>query len=851
MIQAQKLTPLTLAFAAIALITVALSIGLDGANAAPGKVEAPALKKANFPGMPPAGKATSLSVHAGHTNLTDANKPTTIVGPDARAQLIVTSKHQTGQLRDQTRSAKYTATPTGIVNISSSGLVTPLKNGQVTINILGPDGTKTKTNLTVKYFDNPPALNFSNDIVPLFTKYGCNGGGCHGKSGGQNGFRLSLLGFEPWNDYEYLVNEGRGRRLFPAAPDHSLLLLKAVNTLPHGGGQKIKPDSADYRVLRRWIAQGTPYGSKNDPTIVDIDVFPKKRTLPHDGAQQLMVVATYSDGSTREVTQTAQYEPNDKDMATVSEDGKVTLLGRPGDVGIMVRYQARVAVFNATVPLGIPVKNLPKPKNLVDTHVFNKLKELGMPPSKKSTDATFIRRVTLDLCGRIPTAEEARQFAEDKSPDKRDKLIDRLLKSNEFADYFANKWSSILRNKREKNNQRMNYAFHAWIRAAIKNNMPYDRFVRGILASSGEVSRNPGVAWYNHVNKKNEQVEDSAQMFLGVRIQCARCHHHPFDIWGQKDYYQFEAFFSRVGKKPGVEPGQSSIYHLRGTPSSRHPKTGKALKPAGLAAKPLDIDRDTDPRQKLVDWMADPKNPYFAKMLVNRYWKHFFGRGLVEPEDDLRLTNPPVNPELMDALAKSFIQSKFDTHKLIRQIVSSNVYQFSALPNQYNVKDTQAFSRYYPKRLNAEVLLDSINQLTGTTTRFAGLPAGARAIQIPDHGGVNSYFLTVFGRPAGASACECERTIDASLAQSLHLINSQDIHNKLKTGRAKKLAAGSQGEDEAKITELYFIAFSRAPSNKELDVAMKYLARFPKNRPEAYEDIVWALMNTKEFLFNH
>ncbi len=794
----------------------------------------------------------SLSIQAASADEKDAGKTAKLVGPEARLQVVVTGKLPDGTLRDFSGSAAYAAAPEGIVTIDATGLVTPLKEGSATITASA--GTaKASVPVTVEHFVDPPLINFPNQITPIFTKLGCNSGGCHGKSGGQNGFRLSLLGFEPGDDYEYLVKESLGRRLFPAAPEHSLLLLKGIAAVPHGGGDKLKKDSHEYRLMVRWITQGMPYGKEDAAAVTGISVYPRHRVLGSDARQQLMVIAHYSDGSSENVTRTARYEPNDKLMAEVDEAGRVRMLGTPGEVGIMVRYQDRVAVFEATVPLGADVKELPAAKNFVDEHVFAKLKKLGLPPSPVADDATFLRRVTLDVTGRLPAADVARKFLEDKDPAKRDKAIDRLLASEHYSDYFANKWSAILRNRRDKDTYASgNFAFHQWIRSALDQNRPYDEFVRQILTASGEISDHPAVAWYRQVTKDFEQVEDVAQLFLGVRIQCARCHHHPFEKWSRKDYYGLAAFFSRVGRKEGLGPDEQRIFHQRGMAGSKDPKTGQALKPTGLGSAPMELTADDDPRLALAEWLTKKDNPFFARTLVNRYWKHFFGRGIVDPEDDMRDTNPATNRELLEALTKNFVASGYDLKQLVRSITQSTTYQLSSLPNAQNAADRQSFSRYYPRRLNAEVLLDAIDQMNGSATSFAGLPAGSRAIQIPDHGGVNSYFLTVFGKPGGASACECERSVDASLAQSLHLLNSPDIHGKMSSGVAKELSADMKSTDVQKVQELYLRAFGRTPSDHEMKYATSHIGKFEaKDRAAAYEDVVWALINTKEFLFNH
>ncbi len=802
-------------------------------------------------GGEPAVEKAALLVHAGGTDEADAGQAAKLVGPDARLQLVVTLRDAAGKLSDVTNRATYAAAAGGAVAVDATGQVMPLKDGAATVTVKH-EGMSTSAAITVEKFDNPEPINFPNRVVPVFTKYGCNSGGCHGKSGGQNGFRLSLLGFEPQEDYEYLVKESFGRRLFPAAPEHSLLLLKGIGTIPHGGGDKLKKDSHDYRTIVRWITQGMPYGRETDPTINGLSVYPRHRTLGPDGRQQLKVVARYSDGSTEDVTHSARYEPNDKTMGEVDEAGRVRMLGTPGTVAIMVRYQDRVAVFEATVPLGVEVKNLPPEKTAADAPVFAKLKTLGLPPSALSDDATYLRRVSLDLTGRLPSMERAKAFLADKSPAKRDALVEELLSSEGYADWFANKWSAILRNRRDKESYASgNFAFHAWIKQAMQENMPYDRFVRELLTASGDISRNPAVAWWRQVTKDFEQTEDVAQLFLGVRIQCARCHHHPFEKWSGNDYYGLAAFFSRVGRKDGLGADEQRVFHKRGAASATHPKSKATLKPSGLGEKALELTADDDPRVALADWMSKKDNPFFAKSVVNRYWKHFFGRGIVDPEDDMRETNPPANRELLEALAKRFVETNFDLKELCRTIVKSNVYQFSSLPNEHNAGDRQSFSRYYPRRLSAEVLLDAIDTFNGTSTSFQGLPAATRAVQIPDHGGVNSYFLTVFGKPAGASACECERSGDASLAQSLHLLNSQDIHGKMSAGVAKTLAADARPDPE-KVDDLYYRAFSRPASDGEKKVALAHLAKADaKAKQGAWEDVVWALINTKEFLFNH
>jgi hypothetical protein len=448
---------------------------------------------------------------------------------------------------------------------------------------------------------------------------------------------------------------------------------------------------------------------------------------------------------------------------------------------------------------------------------------------------------------------ESEAFLADQSADKRAKAVDRLLESTDYAEYFAMKWGAILRNKRRQDFEKgSTYAFYDWIRQSLHDNKPYDQFVREVVTATGEPAQNPPVAWYREVKDQSAQVEDTAQLFLGLRIQCARCHHHPFEKWSQEDYYGLAAFYSQVGRKKGYIQNEDRIYHKPGTAQATNPKTNKPVKPTGLGAETLDMDPNTDPRHALVDWMADPQNPFFAKAVVNRYWKHFFSRGLVDPEDDMRVTNPATNPALLDALAKDFVEHKFDLKHLVRTIVNSQTYQLSAEPNEWNADDKQNFSRYYPKRLNAEVLLDAIDQVAGTSTNFGQVPQGTRAVQLPDNG-FNSYFLTVFGKPESSSACECERSGEANLAQSLHLLNSGEIQGKLTSGNGNAALLGNDKarEHASKLRELYLLAFSREPTLEETGIALSHIEKNQEDPKRAYEDIVWALINTKVFLFNH
>ncbi|MFN3192429.1 MAG: DUF1549 domain-containing protein [Aureliella sp.] len=803
-------------------------------------------------------KAHNAVAHQLSIEAPAGNDEIRLEGQDDRWQLLVTqstTQHGTRIHSDVTREVRFSIVPESLGSIDELGHLTPLANGRGQISAVDALGNEATIALSVHQMDTITDVNFPNQIVPIFTKFGCNGGGCHGKSAGQAGFKLSLLGFEAKEDYEHLVYESRGRRVFPAAPDHSLLLRKAVNKSPHGGGQRMQVNSPEYRLLRRWIETGMPYGSDHDPVVTSIEITPKQRVLLRESSQQLSVIAHYNDGSIEDISHTAQYESNNTDLADVSDHGLVQLRDQAGDVSIMARYQGHVAVFQASIPLGQNIDGFPWPqeRNLVDRFVFKKLRALGIPPSSIADDETWIRRVTLDIAGRLPTPKETTEFLTLKDESKFSAKVRELLASPGYADHFAKKWSAILRNTRPTpGHQFSSFAFHNWLRTSLQTNKPYDQFVTEILTASGDVDSNAPVAWYQSVTNMESRVEDAAQLFLGQRLQCARCHHHPYEKWSQRDYFQMAAFFSKVKKKEGQIAEQPVFVSRIGGAGARHPKTGENLPPAPLGQSPLALQPEDDPRVALADWMTARDNPYFAKSLVNRYWKHFFSKGIVEPEDDLRITNPPSNAELLDGLAEFFVEKGFDLQELIHLLCTSSTYRLSSSLNDLNESDSNTFSRFYPRRLSAEVLLDAVDQVGLTTTEFAGLPAHTKAISLPDTS-YSSYFLDVFGQPDGATACECERSGEVTLAQSLHLLNSKEVQAKLSNnaGLAASMAASSD-DMHLLVEQLYQVALSRKPSDAEMSAAIEYLVDvLPDQRRSAFEDLVWAIINTKEFLFNH
>jgi hypothetical protein len=784
-------------------------------------------------------------------------------GDDASAQLVVTATLADGRVIDLTHDSKF-ATDGKTATVSDTGRVLPKANGSGEIVVSFGDQS-AKVPVTVAHVGESRPINFANQVVPVFTKLGCNSGGCHGKQSGQNGFRLSLLGFDPELDYTTLTKEARGRRLFPASPDESLFLLKGTGAVPHGGGKKMEATSDEYKVVRRWIAAGMPFGSETDPTVTKISVFPETRVMTRQAKQQIAVLAHYSDGSVEDVTRRAQYESNDGEVATVDGVGLVRTLALSGQAAVMARYQGKVSTFRAVVPLGVTTPPWTfAAKTVVDDHVAKKWRELGLVPSDVCPDEVFIRRAYLDVTGTLPTPKQVTEFVANTAADKRDKLIDALLETPEYTYYFANKWADVLRVKRrgEQNRAQGTFAFHGWIRDAITADMPYSEFVRNILGASGDEAKNPPTVWFKELEKPEQFVDDVAQVFLGQRLACAQCHHHPYEKWSQDDYWGLAAFFGRVGRKevskPSVNPNvdmRQQIVFTKTSGSVTNKRSGKpaAIKP--LDGEPMEVSADDDPRHKLVDWMTDPKNPFFAKAVANRYWAHFFGRGIVDPLDDMRVTNPPTNPELLDALAKDLVDNKYSLKSLIKTICKSRTYQLSAVPNEWNKHDKHAYARYYPKRLQAEVLLDAVNQVTESATSFGGLPKDRngprRALQLPDES-FSSYFLDVFGRPQRISACECERVSEANLAQALHLLNSDEVQGKVTNGGrvASLTKADDKRPDAERVEELFLWAFGRKPTENDLKVSLAHIAKHEKNKRTAYENILWALLNTKEFQFN-
>lgn len=765
----------------------------------------------------------------------------------ARRQLLVSRDG-----RDVTRASKYVSRSPQVVSVDAGGYLVPMANGQAEIEVHVADKSIVVP-VTVSGLDQVRPVDFANEIEPLMSRFGCNAGGCHGKQSGQNGFKLSLFGFDTDFDYHALVSEARGRRVMVTAPEKSLLLLKGTAAVPHGGGRRIEPGSEPYRLLESWIKAGAPASAPTAPKVVKLEMRPGERILDANQQQQLCVQAVYSDGSRRDVTREAVYSSNLDVVAVVSDSGLITANQPTGEAAIMSRYMGQVAVCRVIRPQGAPLDSIPdfKPNNFVDTLAIEKWKKLGIRPSPVCDDATFLRRVTVDLCGRLPSVDECRAFLSNQDGNKREQLVDRLLGSADYPAYFALKWGSILRNSNLAGSERASYAFHNWLKDMIARNRPYDEFVRGVVAASGEWPDAPAINWFwqSRDDQLHQVTADTAQVFLGLRLQCAKCHHHPYERWSQDDYYGLAGFYTRLGRKSFGEPPPYFTSPTT-TIGENHPITGKQIEPKYLDGEVIKFGPEEDPRHALVDWMAKPENPFFAQTLVNRLWGHFFGRGLVQEVDDMRETNPPSNPALLAALAREFRDHKFDVKHIIRLMVSSQTYQLSSNPTDDNRSDLQNFARYYGRRLPAEVAHDAVEQVTELRSSFNNMSADARAVDLP-HERFGSYFLDTFDRPKRVSGCECERSTSATLSQVLLLANSDEIERKLQDDKARigRLVREQRSSYQI-VEEIYLAAFSRYPTPQEIFATAGYIDRDPNPRKGA-EDVMWSVLNSREFLFNH
>jgi hypothetical protein len=792
-----------------------------------------------------------------------------LTGPDARHHLLVSAVAADGSFRDATAAAAFATSRPDVVAVTKDGELRATGDGEATITVTAEGRSATVAVKTTGTQERRPP-SFLNDVMPLFTRLGCNQGACHGKGSGQNGFRLSLRGYAPELDYQYLSREYLGRRVDPAFPEDSLLLRKALGQAPHEGGKLMSVGSREHRVLLDWVRAGLPGPAKDDPAVRELVVLPGDRTLKPGQTQQLLVRAGYANGSWRDVTWLSKFDSNDAGMASVDAWGLVSVR-RHGEITVRVSFQGLVGVVIVTAPHETPVDpaRLATRNNYVDEHVFNKLARLRIEPSDLCTDEEFLRRVTLDACGVLPTPDEVRAFLADNRPDKRARKIDELLERPEFVDHWALFLGDLLQNRKERDHDVRGTkgvrAFHEWLRQQVRDNRPWDELARDVLTATGGTDKNPAVGYYvvtvgeQREAHRSEVTASVAQAFLGTRIGCAQCHNHPLERYTQDDYYHFAAYFSRLKldrQDPQKGPTVLRVAGYDGKPSKERvgvtqPRTGQFMKPQPLDRTPTEVGPEEDPRAKLAAWMTDPKNESFSGAMVNRVWQHYLGVGLVEPVDDLRASNPPTNPELWKALNQDFVAHKYDLRHLMRVILNSRTYQLSSATRPGNTADTRFYSHYYVRRLPAEVLLDALSQATEVPEPFPGYPVGIRAGQLPDPT-LKSYFLTVFGRSERVTACACERNGEVTLPQLLHLSNGFDLARKIQApdGRVARLVKNGKGGDEV-IEELFLATLSRRPTAQEMQVVRRKFEEGKDNPTEFYRDLLWALFNSKEFSFNH
>ncbi len=702
--------------------------------------------------------------------------------------------------------------------------------------------------------------NFRNHVIPALTKMGCNSGACHGSAAGKGGFKLTLRGYDPELDYAVISRQSLGRRANKVEPARSLILLKPTMAIGHGGGKRMEAGSLEYKVISEWIAAGLPAPSESDPQIASLEVSPREATLGSGGERQLNVKARYSDGHVEDVTRWVKYETADSSVATVDDKGLVKVQAS-GEAAITLWYQSRVAFARVANPFPHvinPEVFARSPRhNYIDDLALRKLRTLRIAPSEQATDREFIRRAFLDAAGILPAPQEAERFVAAAAADKRARLIDSLLEREDFVDYWVTRWSDLLlvsqgsRVTRAKLSSGAMWNFHDWIRESVRRNKPWDRFVREIVTASGNTLENGAANYYVLHKEPTDLTENFSAAFLGMSLTCARCHNHPMEKWTQKQYYEMANLFGRIGLKNGARPGDIQVYS-KPDGEVNHPRSGKPLAPRPLDGEALALEAPKDRRAHLAEWLTSSANPFFARAVINRVWKNFMGRGLVEAVDDMRATNPPSNEELMAALEKDFVARGFDLKHLIRTIMNSAAYQRSSRANETNQQDDRYYSRYIIKRLPAEALLDALAQVTGAPTEFPGYPPGTRAMQLPEP--VNSYFLQIFGKPPRVLTVESERSSAPSVTQALHVINGATLNQKLRApGGVVETFVKLGVSDEMLIDHIYLAALSRRPSKEETAklLALMDSGKDDGARRQAIEDIVWGVLTSKEFLFNH
>lgn len=707
-----------------------------------------------------------------------------------------------------------------------------------------------------------PILKFELDIQPILTARGCNSGPCHGKSRGQNGFALSLLGFDANMDFDAIVKNARGRRIKIASPTESLLLAKAIGKLPHGGGVRFSESDEDYRLLLRWIEQGSKRTDDTDPKLVSIELTPKPYSLKAGQHESLTVTATYSDGHIRNVTNMCAFQSNEPAVVSVSADGRLQAGMLPGESTIMARYMGKIATWSTAVPRSEVVPStqydsLPR-NNFIDGLVYAKLATLNILPSEPCNETQFLRRLYLDAIGRFPSATEVENYLQDSQPDKKSRWIEAVLQRPEYSDFWANKWADLLRPNPYRVGIKTTYSLDAWLRDAFRKNLPHDEFTRRLVTAQGSTWRNGAVTIFRDRREPAEITTMVSQLFLGLRMECAKCHQHPFEVYGQADFYGMAAHFAKVGYKGvGLSPpisGSEEIVFARADGEVRHPLTNQVLHPTPLFGQARETQPNEDPRTVLADWMTNPSNPTFAQVAVNRLWAEVFGLGIVDPVDDFRATNPASNQPLLTALADHFQSVGYDNKKMLATLFASHVYQLSSRPNPTNESDHRNFSRHYRKRLRAEVLSDALTDITLQGENFDGMPAGFRAIELWTFR-ADSELLDAFGRPDPNQDPPCERASSATMTQALHLMNASKIQKRISAdGSRSHILADSDLAPAAIISQLYLTVFNRHPDASELEALESEFQSLPKEnlkaeRRKLIEDLLWSMVNSPEFLY--
>lgn len=802
---------------------------------------APAFAEEKLPKpAPPAGSPRELVVHP---------KAVALDGPRDEQRLVVIGVWADGRKWDLTREAKYTSASAGTATVAAGGMINSASDGSTTIAIEAA-GAKASVPVTVKNAAADSPVSFNREIMPILTKAGCNGGSCHGSQFGKGGFKLSLFGFDSAFDHMQMTQSNEGRRLVLSDPDRSIVLAKPALVMEHGGGEKLKLFGRDYLRIRQWIADGVPEPVASDPIVTKLEVYPPTRVMTPGEQQQLSIIATWADGRREDVTATAQFDALSDAVAAVSPLGLVTAKAT-GETHVMVRFGGQAEVAQVTLPFA-KLKDFPKleANNFIDERLIAKWKDVGLTPSPLCKDEEFLRRLYLDAIGTLPTPDEVRKFLADTSKDKRAKAIETVLNRPELVDWWALKWGDLLRINRQALQDKGMWSFHNWVRAQIRDNKPVDEFVRDIITAEGSTFTEGPSNFFKVGRNADDWTESTVQVFMGIRIGCAKCHHHPFEKWTQDDYYGMAGFFSRLGTKNSQEFGlfgRETVIFLQASGDARNPRSGKTVPP-----HPLDgptMDDEFDRRKKLADWLTAPDNMMFSRNVANRFWGYLMGRGLVEPLDDMRATNPASNPELLDALAMDFAKNKFDMKHLLRTIFSSRAYQLDSESSDGNRADlaNTHFTRYTIKRLTAEQLADAVDAATGTREKYTGLPLGTRAIQLPD-ASVKSYLMDTFGRPGRQVLCECDRTTKPNIAQALHLLNGDFLNQKIADPKGRVEKASKLPLPKA-IEELFLATWSRFPTPDETAKATGWVNSAPTPK-DGLQDLLWVLVNGREFLFN-